>query len=111
VVVDSPALPSRCSSRTPIIVGGAAQEDAPLAATYASEFNLAFRSLADTVTSSTGCAAPARSRVGILVARLLGRPGAVLRCNEAEIERRATAIGRQVDELREHGLCGTPDEV
>ena len=31
--------------------------------------------------------------------------------DDAEIGRRAAAIGRQVDELRENGLCGTPDEV
>ena len=30
---------------------------------------------------------------------------------EAEIARRAAAIGRDVDELRENGLAGTPDEV
>jgi alkanesulfonate monooxygenase SsuD/methylene tetrahydromethanopterin reductase-like flavin-dependent oxidoreductase (luciferase family) len=29
----------------------------------------------------------------------------------AEIARRAAAIGREVDELRENGLCGTPAEV
>jgi alkanesulfonate monooxygenase SsuD/methylene tetrahydromethanopterin reductase-like flavin-dependent oxidoreductase (luciferase family) len=31
--------------------------------------------------------------------------------SEEEIARRAAAIGREVDELRAHGLCGTPDEV
>jgi alkanesulfonate monooxygenase len=31
--------------------------------------------------------------------------------DQGEIARRAAAIGRDVDELREHGLCGTPDEV
>ncbi|MEV4256494.1 LLM class F420-dependent oxidoreductase, partial [Spirillospora sp. NPDC049652] len=31
--------------------------------------------------------------------------------DEAEIKRRADAIGRDVDELRENGLCGTPAEV
>lgn len=31
--------------------------------------------------------------------------------DDAEIRRRAAAIGRQVDELREDGLCGTPDEI
>jgi alkanesulfonate monooxygenase SsuD/methylene tetrahydromethanopterin reductase-like flavin-dependent oxidoreductase (luciferase family) len=30
---------------------------------------------------------------------------------EAEVRRRADAIGRDVDELRENGLAGTPDEV
>jgi alkanesulfonate monooxygenase SsuD/methylene tetrahydromethanopterin reductase-like flavin-dependent oxidoreductase (luciferase family) len=27
------------------------------------------------------------------------------------VERRAASIGRQADELREHGAAGTPDEV
>ena len=31
--------------------------------------------------------------------------------SEAEISRRATSIGRDVAELRENGLCGTPSEV
>ena len=28
-----------------------------------------------------------------------------------ELSRRAAAIGREVDELREHGLAGTPAEI
>jgi alkanesulfonate monooxygenase SsuD/methylene tetrahydromethanopterin reductase-like flavin-dependent oxidoreductase (luciferase family) len=31
--------------------------------------------------------------------------------DEAEIAKRAAAIGREVGELRENGLCGTPDEL
>ena len=31
--------------------------------------------------------------------------------DDAEVARRAAAIGRDVDELRENGLCGSPDEV
>ena len=31
--------------------------------------------------------------------------------SDGDLARRASAIGRQVDELRDHGLCGTPDEV
>jgi alkanesulfonate monooxygenase SsuD/methylene tetrahydromethanopterin reductase-like flavin-dependent oxidoreductase (luciferase family) len=31
--------------------------------------------------------------------------------DEAEVARRAAAIGREVDELRQNGVCGTPDEV
>ena len=30
---------------------------------------------------------------------------------DAEIARRAAAIGREPDELREHGLAGTPAEI
>jgi alkanesulfonate monooxygenase len=31
--------------------------------------------------------------------------------DEAEVARRASAIGRQVDELRTNGVCGKPAEV
>ncbi len=31
--------------------------------------------------------------------------------NDAEVERRATNIGRKADELRANGVAGTPDEV
>jgi alkanesulfonate monooxygenase SsuD/methylene tetrahydromethanopterin reductase-like flavin-dependent oxidoreductase (luciferase family) len=39
--------------------------------------------------------------------------GQVLCCGqtEAEVARRAAAIGREVDELRENGLAGSPSEV
>jgi alkanesulfonate monooxygenase SsuD/methylene tetrahydromethanopterin reductase-like flavin-dependent oxidoreductase (luciferase family) len=31
--------------------------------------------------------------------------------DEGEVERRAAAIGREKDELRENGVAGTPDEA
>ena len=31
--------------------------------------------------------------------------------DDSEIAKRAAAIGREVDELREHGIAGTPAEV
>jgi hypothetical protein len=31
--------------------------------------------------------------------------------DDAEVARRASAIGREVDELKQNGACGTPDEV
>jgi alkanesulfonate monooxygenase len=114
VVVDSPALPKPVQQPgPPIIVGGGGLRRTPrLAATYAAEFNLAFRSLADTGDQFDrvrgACEAAGRDP-----SLLVYSAAQVLCCggSEAEIERRAAAIGRQVDELREHGLCGTPDEV
>jgi len=38
-------------------------------------------------------------------------PGDVWGADDAEVARRAAAIGREVAELREHGLAGTPGEV
>ncbi len=31
--------------------------------------------------------------------------------DDSEIAQRAETIGREVDELRQNGLCGTPDQV
>jgi alkanesulfonate monooxygenase SsuD/methylene tetrahydromethanopterin reductase-like flavin-dependent oxidoreductase (luciferase family) len=31
--------------------------------------------------------------------------------DQATLRKRAKAIGREVDELREHGLCGSPTEI
>ncbi len=110
-LVDSPALPKPVQSpRPPLILGGAGKrKGARLAATYADEFNVPFSSL--TETSETF------ERVRAAVAET-GRPmrysAAQVLClgrDEAEIKRRADAIGREVDELRENGLAGTPDEV
>ena len=44
-------------------------------------------------------------------AGLLRRPGGLLRTDRRRGGRRAAAIGREVDELRTNGLCGSPDEV
>jgi alkanesulfonate monooxygenase SsuD/methylene tetrahydromethanopterin reductase-like flavin-dependent oxidoreductase (luciferase family) len=35
----------------------------------------------------------------------------VLRRDEAELARRAAAVGRSVEDLRAHGVAGTPAEV
>ncbi len=110
-LVDSPALPKPVQSpRPPLILGGAGKrQGARLAATFADEFNVPFASLAE--TSETF------ERVRAAVAET-GRPvrysAAQVLCvgrDETEIKRRADVIGRDVDELRENGLTGTPDEV
>lgn len=110
-LVDSPALPKPVQSPRPsLILGGAGKrQGARLAATFADEFNVPFASLAE--TSETF------ERVRAAVAET-GRPvrysAAQVLCvgrDETEIKRRADVIGRDVDELRENGLTGTPDEV
>ncbi len=114
VVAESPALPKPVQRpRPPIIVGGGGLRRTPrLAATYASEFNLAFRSLTDTSDQFErvrgACEAAGRDP------RTLVYSAAQVVCcgrDDAEVGRRAAAIGRQVDELAEHGLCGSPDQV
>jgi F420-dependent oxidoreductase-like protein len=114
VVVDSPALPKPVQTPgPPIIVGGNGLRRTPrLAATYAAEFNLAFRSLADTGDQfdrvRTACETAGRDPASLVLST-----AQVVCCgrNPDEIERRAAAIGQEVTQLREHGVCGTPEEV
>jgi F420-dependent oxidoreductase-like protein len=111
----SPALPKPVQRpHPPIIIGGLGAKRTPaLAATFADEFNVPFASL-DVIDAQF-------QRVRAAVASV-GRPpdamtysAAFVMCvgrNAAEIARRATAIGRDLDELRAHSpLVGTPDEI
>ncbi len=110
-LTDSPALPKPVQSpRPPIILGGAGRKrGAQLAATYADEFNVAFSSVEQTVEvfDRVRAAAAGTGR------ELVYSAAQVLCCgrDDAELSRRAAAIGREVDELRENGAAGTPDEV
>ena len=111
---DSPALPKPVQSpRPPIVIGGGGPKRTPrLAATYADEFNLPFSSLDDTRAAfdRVRAACEARDRDPdelVYSAAQVVCVGA----DEAEVERRAAAIGRQPDELRANGAAGTPDEV
>lgn len=110
-LADSPALPKPVQSpRPPIILGGSGKtRGARLAARYADEFNVAFRSVDDT--------GRVHDRVRAAVAET-GRDvvysSAQVLCvgrDDAELARRAAAIGREVGELRANGLAGTPAEV
>ncbi len=111
---DSPALPKPVQSpRPPVIVGGKGKRRTPaLAARYAAEFNVPFDSVDTTRTQFTrvreACAEAGRDADELVYSNALvlcvGR-------DEAELARRAKAIGREVGELRENGLAGTPQEV
>jgi F420-dependent oxidoreductase-like protein len=113
-VRDSPALPKPVQRPgPPVIVGGGGPTRTPrLAARYASEFNLAFRSLADTGDQFERVRAACES-AGRDPSSLVLSAAQTVCCgrDDAEVGRRAAAIGRQVDELRQNALCGTPDEV
>jgi alkanesulfonate monooxygenase len=113
-LVDCPALPKPVQRPgPPIIVGGGGQTRTPrLAATYAAEFNIPFSSLE--VTAAQFDRVREACRVAGRDADSLVYSSAQTVCcgaDDAEIARRATAIGRQVDELRANALCGTPDEL
>jgi alkanesulfonate monooxygenase len=113
-LVDSPALPKPVQTpRPPIIIGGGGQKRTPrLAATYADEFNMPFTDLDGTGAAFDRVRAACETRdrdPGSMVFSA----AQVVCCgaDEAEVARRAKAIGRQVDELRQNGAAGTPDEV
>ena len=111
---DSPALPKPVQSpRPPVLVGGKGARRTPaLAARYADEFNIPFESVEFTRTQfgrvRDACQAAGRDPGSLVYSNAL-----VLCCgkDEAALRSRANAIGRDVDELRQHGLAGTPSEV
>jgi F420-dependent oxidoreductase-like protein len=113
-VEDSPALPKPVQRpHPPLIAGGGGPRRTPrLAATYASEFNLPFSSIADTDAQydrvRAACAERGRDPETL---RLSAAQTVCCGAGEAEVQRRATNIGRSADELRAHAVAGTPDEV
>lgn len=112
-VTDSPGLPKPTQPKPPVLIGGVGRKRTPqLAARYADEFNLPF--VDETTTKEQfarvreACEAQGRDP------RTMRWSNALVVCvgaDEAEVERRAAAIGREKDELRENGLAGTPQEV
>ncbi len=107
VLRDSPALPRPVQSPLPVIVGGGGARRTPrLAATYAQEFNMPFAPVGRTAEQFGRVRDAGGEHLVLSAAQVLcvGR-------DEDELARRAAAIGREVDELRENGLAGTPDEV
>lgn len=109
---DSPALPKPVQNPVPVIIGGTGPKRTPrLAARYASEFNVPFHSVEDSARSfdRVRAAAAAHGRTDELV-----YSNALVVCvgdNDAEVARRAAAIGREVAELKTNGLAGSPAEV
>jgi len=113
-ITDSPALPKPVQQpRPPVLIGGFGKRRTPaLAARYADEFNVPFAS-ADQNREQFERVRKACERDGRDPATMRWSSALVLCCgsDEAEIARRAAAIGREADELRENGVAGTPAEV
>lgn len=111
---DSPALPKPVQQpRPPILIGGHGKRRTPaLAARYADEFNVPFGSLEQNRTMFTRVDA-ACDEIGRDPGDIIRSSALVLCCgqDETEIARRAASIGRDVAELRENGLAGTPQEI
>ena len=114
-VKDSPALPKPTQSpHPPIIIGGGGPKRTPaLTAKYADEFNIPFVDL-ETLTAQYGRVAAAVADAG-RAADSLTYSAAFVVCagrDDAEVARRAEAIGRDVDELRGNSpTVGTPAEI
>lgn len=120
-LTDSPALPKPVQSSpldpsragVPVIVGGGGPRRTPaLAARFATEYNQSFPEVAGVPARiahvQEACVAAGRDP------RTLVQSVALVLCvgrDEAELARRAAAIGREVPELREHGIAGTPGEA
>lgn len=117
-VTDSPALPKPVqadpvSGGPPVIIGGRGKRRTPaLVARFAAEFNVPFVRLEE--------AEEQFERVAAAVEQAGREPSSLVRSaalvtvvgrDETQFRSRATAIGREPDELRENGLAGTPDEV
>lgn len=109
-----PALPKPVQTpRPPIIVGGHGPRVTPrLAAAYADEYNVPFAPYEVCRTQyhrvDEACVAVGRDPGTVI------RSAALVVCcgrDEAEVARRASNIGRDVPELSEHGLAGTPAQV
>ena len=112
-LTDSPALPKPAQGRVPVLIGGHGPTRTPrLAARFADEFNMPFASVEDSERQFGRVRAAAEEA---------GRKGddlvysnALIACvgkDDAEVARRAAAIGREVPELKENGLTGSPAEV
>lgn len=111
---DAPALPKPVQSRVPVIVGGGGPRRTPaIAARFASEFNIGF--VAEDVIAEkfdvvrAACERidrdPASLKMSAALPTLAGG-------TEAELSRRAEAIGRTVDDLRDEvNIVGRRDEI
>jgi F420-dependent oxidoreductase-like protein len=110
----SPALPKPVQpGGIPVLVGGKGARRTPrLAARYAQEFNVPFLSADENARLFAGVRSaceeagrdPGSMTYSSALVLCVGR-------DEAELARRAAAIGRDVDELRANGLAGTPAEA
>ncbi|WP_132125555.1 LLM class F420-dependent oxidoreductase [Actinocrispum wychmicini] len=113
-LTDSPALPKPAQRpRPPVLIGGAGAKRTPaLAARFADEFNIPFHGPDDAAAQfervDAACRAIGRDPAGMI------RSTAQTTCvgwDDAQVARRAEAIGKNVDDLKANGICGTPAEV
>ncbi|OBB87224.1 LLM class F420-dependent oxidoreductase [Mycobacterium sp. 852002-30065_SCH5024008] len=114
-IAGSPALPKPMQSpHPPIVIGGLGAKRTPqLAAKYAAEFNIPFAPI-DVAEKQFQRVADAVTEAGRPSDSMIYSSAFVLCAGrrEREVARRATAIGRDLDELRSNSpLVGTPAEI
>ncbi|MFI0350428.1 LLM class F420-dependent oxidoreductase [Actinomadura sp. 9N407] len=112
-LADSPALPKPVRPEgPPVLIGGFGAKRTPrLAAAHADEYNVPFHQVDDTGAAydrvRAACRDAGRTKPMVYSAAQVVCCGK----DEAELARRAGAIGREVSELRGNGLAGTPAEL
>ena len=112
-VTDSPGLPKPTQAKPPVLIGGSGKTRTPaLAAKYADEFNLPFVPLEQGLEQNDrvrqACEAIGRDPATMIFS------SALVLCvgaNDAEVTRRAEAIGQDEANLRANQLAGTVEEV
>ena len=113
-VTDSPGLPKPAQRpRPPVLIGGSGPRRTPrLAAQYANEYNVGFRTVQDTA-AAFGRVRDACSAVGRAADSMTYSVAQLVCCGRspAELHRRAASIGRDLADLRTGGIAGTPAEV
>jgi F420-dependent oxidoreductase-like protein len=113
-LADSPALPKPAQRpKPPVILGGAGARRTPrLAARYADEFNAPFLSLADSA-AAFGRVRDACTVAGRAPSSMAFSAAQTVCCgkDDAEVARRAEAIGMRAEDLRANGIAGTPAEI
>jgi F420-dependent oxidoreductase-like protein len=114
-VEDSPALPKPVQSRVPVIIGGGGPSRTPaIAARFATEFNIGFTSEERVAEKFAGVRAacerigrdPGTLKLSVAVPVLAA-------ASEADLERRATNIGRSLEDFRATAgnVAGGRDEI
>ena len=113
-VSDSPALPKPAARpRPPVLIGGRGRRRTPqLTARYADEYNVPF-STAEETGAAFGRIREACQVAGRDPDSLVYSAAHTVCCgrDEAELVRRAEAIGWDLATQRAEGLVGTPDEI
>jgi F420-dependent oxidoreductase-like protein len=113
-LTDAPALPKPVQQPVPVIIGGGGPRRTPdLVARFAQEYNVGFpedhqiQERIDNVRAACERIGrdPATVRLSIAMSTFAGR-------DDAEVARRAAAIGKTLDEVRDGtNIVGGPDEI